>query len=113
MKIENLSGMTTRQESLQPLEKRMVERQEIREEAKPQETISRDNLQHKIEAMNKFIQPISTSVKFEFHEKLNEYYVKIIDSNTSETVKEIPSKKFLDMYASMAEHMGIIVDKKI
>jgi flagellar protein FlaG len=113
MKIENLSGSTVRHDDLQIHEKRLVEKQEIKEDSKPQEYISKDQLEKKIEAMNKFVQPLSTSVSFEFHEKLQEYYVQIVDDKTNEVVREIPSKKFLDMYAAMVDHMGIFVDKKV
>ncbi len=40
-------------------------------------------------------------MKFEFHDKLNEYYVTIIDEVTREVVKEIPPKKLLDMFAAL------------
>jgi flagellar protein FlaG len=39
--------------------------------------------------------------------------VQIVDEVTMEVVKEIPNKKFLDMYAEMIDFMGIFVDKKI
>jgi flagellar protein FlaG len=65
------------------------------------------------ESLNKFIEPTKTSLKFEFHEKLEEYYISIINQDTKEVIKEIPPKKMLDMYAAMAEFMGIIVDKRI
>ncbi|MGX2961633.1 flagellar protein FlaG [Peribacillus sp. JNUCC 23] len=66
-----------------------------------------------VESLNKFLQPTYTSVRFEFHEKLNEYYVKVVDDDTDETVREIPSKKLLDFYAAMTEFVGIMVDEKI
>lgn len=66
-----------------------------------------------IEGMNKFMEASPTALKFEFHEKLNEYYVKIVDEKTKETVREIPPKKMLDYYAAMTEFIGLMVDKKI
>lgn len=66
-----------------------------------------------VDGMNKFMEASPTAVKFEFHEKLNEYYVKIIDEKTKEVVREIPPKKMLDFYAAMTEFIGILVDKKI
>ncbi|WAA12018.1 flagellar protein FlaG [Fervidibacillus halotolerans] len=66
-----------------------------------------------VNGLNEFLTPVHTSLKFELHEKLNEYYVTIIDDNTKEVIKEIPPKKLLDLYAAMAEQLGIIVDKKI
>lgn len=66
-----------------------------------------------IVSMNKFLQASHTSLKFELHEELNEYYVTLVDDVTQEVVKEIPSKKLLDVYAAMTEFLGLMVDKKI
>ncbi len=66
-----------------------------------------------VEGMNKFIDPLNVSLRFELHEQLQEYYVKVIDVATDEIIREIPSKKFLDMYAAMTEYMGLFVDKKV
>lgn len=66
-----------------------------------------------IDSINAFMQPSHTSLKFELHEKLNDYYVTIINDETKEVVREIPSKKMLDMYAAMKEFMGLVIDEKI
>ena len=67
-----------------------------------------------VNSMNTFLKSSpNTHLKFEFHDKLNEYYVTIIDEVTREVVKEIPPKKLLDMFAAMTEVLGIMVDKKI
>lgn len=76
------------------------------------ESINKDKLASMVDGLNEFLEPMHTSVKFELHDKLEEYYVTIVDSQTKEVVKEIPPKKMLDMYAAMAEFMGLIVDKK-
>lgn len=77
------------------------------------ETISKEKLTETIDKLNGFFEPSRRNLKFEFHDKLDQYYVSVVDSITSEVIKEIPPKKFLDMYAAMAEFMGILVDKKI
>lgn len=74
---------------------------------------SKEEVETVIKSMNEFLQPTHTSLKFELHDKLNEYYVTIVDDQTKEVVKEIPSKKLLDMHAAMAEYLGLLVDKKI
>lgn len=66
-----------------------------------------------VKGLNNFLSPSHTSLKFEFHEKLNEYYVTLVDDATKEIVREIPSKKMLDFYAEMTEFMGLMIDKKI
>ncbi|MFE1243053.1 flagellar protein FlaG [Fictibacillus sp. NPDC058756] len=74
---------------------------------------AKEKLEKVINAMNDMLKPAHTSSKFVLHEKLNDYYVQIVDEVTQEVVKEIPNKKFLDMYAEMIDFMGIFVDKKI
>lgn len=66
-----------------------------------------------IESLNDFLKPSHTSIKFKLHEKLHEYYITVVDDNTNEVVKEIPAKKLLDTYAAMAEHLGLLFDRKI
>jgi flagellar protein FlaG len=74
---------------------------------------TKENLEKVIDAMNDMLKPAHTSSKFVLHEKLNDYYVQIVNEVTQEVVIEIPNKKFLDMYAEMIDFMGIFVDKKI
>ncbi|WP_142827607.1 flagellar protein FlaG [Planococcus soli] len=75
-------------------------------------TITKEAIVNKVESMNEFLEPTSTNVKFQLHEELEVYYVQVIDSKTDEVLREIPNKKFLDMYASMADLAGLIVDEK-
>lgn len=75
--------------------------------------VTKEKLIEKVEGMNDFLEPTNTSVKFQFHDELGEYYVQVIDTITDEVIKEIPNKKFLDMYASMAEFAGLLVDEKM
>ena len=79
----------------------------------PNEKFPEENLKEIVKGMNDFLTPTKTGLKFEFHEQLNEYYVTLVDENTKEVVKEIPSKKLLDFYAAMTESIGWLIDKKI
>jgi flagellar protein FlaG len=74
---------------------------------------SKEKLEEVVKGINEFLQPSHTSLKFELHDELKEYYVQIIDERTKEVIREIPPKKILDMYATMMQFVGLIVDKKI
>ncbi|MGJ7036254.1 flagellar protein FlaG [Anoxybacillus eryuanensis] len=78
-----------------------------------EERISKEKLEEIVKGMNEFLQPSHTSLKFNVHEDLKEYYVQLIDERTKEVVREIPPKKLLDMYAAMMKFVGLIVDRKI
>lgn len=53
----------------------------------------KSNIEKMIESMNQFFEPTHTSLQFELHEKLDRYYVTVVDTITNEVVKEIPPKK--------------------
>ena len=74
---------------------------------------TKEKVQEVTESLNTFLNRTHTAVRFEYHEKLDEYYVKVVDDITNETIREIPPKKLLDFYAAMTEFVGIMVDEKI
>lgn len=76
------------------------------------QTNSKEKTEKAINSMNEFLKESNTYLKFSFHEELQEYYVAIVDDSTNEVIKEIPSKKLLDMYAAMTEYVGLLVDRK-
>lgn len=77
------------------------------------DNVSKDKLEEVVKSMNQFLLPTNTSLKFTMHEELKEYYVQIVDEKTKEVIREIPSKKMLDMYAAMKDFLGLVVDRKI
>ena len=83
------------------------------EEERTSKEISKEKLEEIVKGMNEFLQPSHTSLKFNVHEDLKEYYIQLIDDRTKEVVREIPPKKLLDMYAAMMKFVGLIVDRKI
>ncbi len=78
-----------------------------------QSGVDKKKMEEVVKGLNDFIQPVSTSIQFVLHEKLNDFYVTIINDQTKEVIREIPSKKVLDTYANMMESIGLLVDKKI
>lgn len=75
--------------------------------------IDKQKIETAVENLNDFIEPVITNLKFVLHEDLHEYYVTIVNPVTDEVIREIPPKKLLDMYAAMAEYIGLLVDEKI
>lgn len=74
---------------------------------------SKVEMEKVVQGMNDFLKPSNWHVKFEFHDELEEYYVTMVDNVTQEVIREIPSRKLLDMYAAMTRYLGVLVDKKI
>lgn len=114
MEIKNVSAVNVpyKTEAVSGIVKN-TETQEQKIETNPAEKLTKEKLVEKVDGMNDFLEPLNTSVKFKFHDELGEFYVQVINMSTDEVLKEIPNKKFLDMYASMAEFAGLLVDEKL
>mgnify|MGYP001260787278 CR=1 FL=1 len=122
MRIEKIGSHTVTSSDPQSQKVQMSERSDIalngqQQKADPKwEQYGKENkelVQEAVDKLNVFLEPVRRNLKFELHEKLDKYYVTVIDSKTQEVIKEIPPRKILDMYAAMAEFMGLLVDRKI
>lgn len=106
--VSNAGAHRVSNQPLQPKELMKTEEKSFHLNDKQQHDV-----QTVVESLNKFLQPSKSSLKFVYHEELNEYFVTVIDDITKEVIKEIPPKKLLDLYAAMTEFVGLMVDKKI
>ncbi|WP_404427569.1 flagellar protein FlaG [Ureibacillus chungkukjangi] len=80
---------------------------------KNEQDFSKEKLQQAVDSINEFFEVTHSELKFVFHEGLEKYFVQLVNSDTEEVVKEIPSKKLLDVFYEMQKLIGIIVDEKI
>lgn len=74
---------------------------------------TKEKLQQAIDSLNEFFTINNSELKFVFHEGLDTYYAQLVNSETDEVIREIPSKKVLDVFYEMQKLVGMIVDKKI
>jgi flagellar protein FlaG len=74
---------------------------------------TKDQLDDLVSEANKLLNPELTEMHYVLHDKLNKYYVQVEDSRTHQVIREIPPKKFMDMYAAIAEKLGLIVNKRV
>lgn len=85
----------------------------VQQDPNAENLLPADKAKQMTDTMNSFLESANTQLRFKFHEKLNEYYVTIVDSKTDEIVREIPSKKLMDIHAAMREFVGMLIDRKI
>jgi len=74
--------------------------------------VSENFLKKAVDKANKTMALQKRSLEFKIHEKTGEIIVKVIDSETKEVIREIPPEKILDMFASMLEIAGLLVDER-
>lgn len=52
------------------------------------------------------------NIEISYNEEVNRYAIKVLDADSKEVVKEIPSEKTLEMFARMLEIEGLLVDER-
>src|SRR5699024_2343756 len=66
------------------------------------EALQKEDIQTVVDQLNGVIESLRTNLQFILHDKLDEYYVTVIDVETPEVIRDIQPKEFLDRYAAMA-----------
>ena len=69
-------------------------------------------IQDALDRANKILTGSNRRFEISIHEKTKEVMIKVIDTDTDETIKEIPPKKLVDVMVSLCEMVGILFDKK-
>jgi len=72
-----------------------------------------DALSSMIEELNTNLEDLAhTSVRFRIDREADDMVVKVIDTNTEEIVRQIPSEEMVDLMKRMKELQGLLFDKK-
>ncbi|MCO7125020.1 flagellar protein FlaG [Sporolactobacillus shoreicorticis] len=77
---------------------------------KQSNVLSKNQVGKLVDEANQILQSDVTELKYVYFEKLQTYYVQVQDVNTHQVIREIPPKKFMEMYAAIAEKLGLIVN---
>lgn len=77
-----------------------------------EETASEKVIRDVIDRANKALSGSDRKFVISFHEKTRDIMIKVLDTKTNETIREIPPKKIIDLVVSLCEMAGILYDKK-
>lgn len=78
-----------------------------------QKTTSKEEIKQTLDGLNEMFQVSHTHSRFILHGETDQYYVQIINDESNEVIKEIPSEKFMDMIAKMEKYLGLLIDEKV
>jgi flagellar protein FlaG len=93
------------------LVRKQVEQQES-EESQPLQT-DRQELDSKVAQLNDYMQNLHRSLQFQVDEQSGETVIKVIDSETDEMVRQIPSQEVLDAKNAVDKYKGILLEAKV
>mgnify|MGYP001179515919 FL=1 len=72
-----------------------------------------DAVQEMVDGLNQALQAANKRLQFLVHETTGRIYVKVIDRETEEVIREIPPEKILDLVGRIQELVGLLVDEKV
>lgn len=72
----------------------------------------RDTLNHAVQAVSDFIQPINSSLQFSVDEDSGKTVVKVIDTDTQKVLHQIPSKEMLELAKALDTMKGLLIKQK-
>ncbi|OPX88175.1 MAG: flagellar protein FlaG [Pelotomaculum sp. PtaB.Bin104] len=75
--------------------------------------INEKNLEQAIEKLNKMSELFNFRLQFRVHKETGRIFCKVVNPDTGEVLREIPSEKILDMVGKMEEMAGLILDKYV
>ena len=75
--------------------------------------IKEDQIIRAVENVNKNFMLENKRMEYDFQDETNTIVIRIIDANTDEVIKQIPSQKLLDYAAGLMEYIGLNLDTKI
>lgn len=77
-----------------------------------QKVVEMERLEKAVEETNRIVFPADNQFEFKIHDGTGRIMVKLINKETNETIREIPSEKILDLIANIWEMVGILVDER-
>ncbi|WHX48719.1 flagellar protein FlaG [Paenibacillus woosongensis] len=66
-----------------------------------------------VDMMNKKLEELGTHIQVKVHDKTNTIMVLVMQDETNEIIREIPSEKMLDMLYNITRRVGLFVDEKL
>ena len=90
-----------------------VEEQRIAQQQESEKPIGNEELESVVTEMNSVAQNLQRDLLFSVDEKSGGTFVKVIDKETEEVVREIPSKEVREIKARLEEVAGLIFKQSV
>lgn len=84
---------------------------ETQNNEQPLDPQEREELKKAIQQLDGLVKPLSIGLSVQRIESINTLYVKLLDRETGETIREIPPRKILEMRENIKAYQGLMFDK--
>ena len=78
--------------------------------APEQKSLSQDQIQSIVQELNTAMQSFTSDLEFSIDNTTKQTVVKVIDTNTNQVIRQIPSEEMLRVSQRIAELLGVLYD---
>jgi len=91
----------------------MTDKTSIQANAKPLSHEEQKKVLHEsTDKFNKMSDKLNLDIKFAYNDKIDQVYLNVIDKNTGQIIRKLPSEEAMKISESMKELVGNLLDKK-
>ena len=72
---------------------------------------TKNEIIHAVDKLNSSVENLRERITFSYHEGINRVIMRVIDSETSEVIREIPAKNAVKLLEHIQEYLGMFVDE--
>lgn len=98
-------GALARKTESAPEQAQKVQQQNVQRE------LSNSEISNIVDQLNKGVRDIHERMSFSYHEKTQRIIVKVMNNDTNEIVREIPSKEAIKLLEHIQDFLGMLVDE--
>ena len=82
-------------------------------EANATNTRSEQKLDQTVEELSSLVQSLQRELNFSVDDKSGRTVIKVIDSETDEVIRQIPSEEVIELAQMIDQHAGLLMDAKV
>lgn len=109
-RTESFDGNVTDNKTISDNQELKITKAQDESKGNAEQPLSEKEQQRRMERLQDTLK--NHNIEISYNEEVNRYAIKVLDTDTKEVVKEIPSEKTLEMFARMLEIEGLLVDEK-
>jgi flagellar protein FlaG len=79
---------------------------------KPTPAVSPEQTRELVESVQSYLADLNTRLSFEVYDKTGELVVKVINRDTQEVIRQIPSEELLKLHDKLEELRGVLFNDK-
>ena len=74
--------------------------------------VDREQLRTAVQNLHEYIQPINSGVEFSISDETKQVVVKVVDSQTKEVIRQIPSEEMISIAKALDSLKGLLIRQK-